>query len=337
MNHRHRTLGALSAVVLLAVAAWWRFDASGAPVSPVAVPAVAADLAPGMAAIAEPSDAAATMAPSAARPASLVAEPPTDSVAVTATSDPAPEPPLETSVPGRSLAELERRARGGDAKAARDWVDALSQCARLVFSDSQQPPPRYLSHLDWTLVGERRNHRAEMLGALVDECRQLFPIGDMQAGSAQAQSLIEEALRLWAATGDSFGQLAASMMSLQWPPLAESWRQQQAWASAHLDPANPQTLVDLAQVFAYGSRFRYEEAWLLAACDLGYDCSAGGALQTSLCLRSELCSTGAYAEDLLQSLPPRRWQIIQRQRRELLDMLRRGDTRGVFDVPPPGG
>lgn len=318
--------------MLLAVAAWWRFDSSAVSVAPVAAGAIAADRVPSRFAAAEPQGSPVAVDPAVAAP---IAEAQAVSAPVSALPEHAPESAPATSVPGRSLAELERRARAGDAKSARDWVDALVQCARLAYSQGPEPS-RYLSHLDWALVGDRRIRQAEAHGPLSEECGQLFPVRDLAAGSAQAQSMIEEALRLWAATGDPLGQLAASTISLQWPPPAELWRQQQAWASAYLDPANPQTLVDLAQVFAYGSRFR-AEAFRLAACDLGYDCSAGGSLQTRLCQTSEVCGSDAYAAELLQTLPPREWQMIDAQRRALAVMLQRGDTRGVFDLPPPAG
>lgn len=329
-------LAASSALALLAMAAWWWFDAAGPAPAPGVAQAIAgapeANATAGLPAPPESADAPA--APLAAQ--AVRAQVDTAAEAVSTPAD-APESAPETSVPGRSLAELERRARSGDAKAARDWVDAITQCAEWVFRDRPQPPPRYLSHLDWALIGERSALRTEVLGPMSGECRSLFPGPAHEGAVMQAQSMIEDALRMWAATGDPFGQLAASTMSLQWPPPPDLWQQQQGWASAYLDSGNPQTLVDLAQVFAYGSRYPFAEAWRLAACDLGYDCSAGGALQMSLCLRSAVCSAEAYEAELLQTLPPRQWEIIQSQRRELLDRLRRGDTRGVFDVPPPGG
>ena len=337
MSGRYRMLVAGAALVLLAWAAWWRFDAA-APESAPGVAQAIAGAPEGAATARQPAPAESAdspPAPLAPQAAKAPAEPAASAEFTANPSVDAPESASETSVPGRSLAELERRARAGDAKAARDWVDALMQCVQLVYSEVEAPP-RYLHHLDWALVGDRIQ-RPQLTGPLADECRQIFPNPDIEAAGPLVQSMIAEALGLWAATGDPFGQLAASMQSLEWPPSVEHWQQQQAWASAYLDPANPQTLVDLARVFAFGSRYRYQEAWLLAACDLGYDCSAGGALQMSLCSRSGVCAAEAYEEELLQSLPPRRWQIIQSQRRELLDRLRRGDTRGVFDVPPPGG
>lgn len=325
------------AVALLAMVAWWRFDAPGPAAAPGVAQAIAG--APEAAATADRPARAESVDSRRAPLAGPAVQAPAEPAAAAAASSPAdaPESAPETSVPGRSLAELERRARAGDAKAARDWVDALGQCFEMLSSGAGSAAPRFLSYLDLSQRGDGRKPPEVIPAAWSAECHQLFPDPDHEAAALRAQAMREEALRLWAATGDPFGQLAASTITLQWPPPLESWRQQQGWASAYLDPANPQTLVDLAQTFAYGSRFAFAEAWRLAACDLGYDCAAGGALQMSLCQRSAGCASGSYEEELLQSLPPRQWQLVQGQRRELLHMLRRGDTRGVFDIPPPGG
>lgn len=334
MLHRYRKTLALAAVLVSAAALWRPEFAGPGAVDPARSPPARAH-----AAAVEPAAARdpAAAEPTAATPAGEPREEPAAQPASATAHEPAAESAPDESLPGRRLAELEGLARTGDRKAARDWVDALGQCVDVVFGDRRSPPARFRSHLDWNLVGARRGPRADLHGAWVDDCRQLFPDPDGEAAGLLAQSMIEDALRQWAATGDPLGQLAASMIAVQWPPPLDVWRQQQAWATAHLAPADPQTLVDLAQVFAHGSRFPSAEAWRLAACDLGYDCSAGGALQARLCQISEICSNAPYEEEQLQSMPPRQWQIVQRQRRELLEWLRRGDIRGLFDVPPPGG
>lgn len=333
---RRHALIAPPALALLASVAWWWFGASGPEAAPGQAPTVATTALP---AAAPPGDRPRRDASDGiaelpdAEPAPPPAQRPPEAAAMPETAEAAPE----TSIPGRSLAELERRARAGEAKAARDWVDALGQCIEMLSAKASPAAPRFLRHLDLSQRGDGPKPTDAIPAVWAEECHQLFPDPDREAAALQAQTMREDALRLWAATGDPFGQLAASTITLQWPPPLERWRQQQGWASAYLDPANPQTLVDLAQTFAYGSRFAFSEAWLLAACDLGYDCAAGGALQMSQCQPSTGCPSGSYEEELLQSLPPRQWQLVQGQRRELLQMLRHGDTRGVFDIPPPGG
>lgn len=337
MSGRYRMLVTSAVLALLALAAWWRFDADGPAAARVAGQAIVTE-APGSAATVQPSRAESVGTPRAPLAPQEVPPPvePAAEAAALSSAD-ATESAPETSVPGRSLAELERRARAGDAKAARDWVDALERCFDTVFGGSLIGESRFVSHLNANLFVASRTERAQMLKAPDGECRALFPVSDINVAGMQAQSMFEEALRLWAATGDPHGQLVASMVRNRiWPPPADLWRRQQAWATSHLDPGDPQTLIDLTG-FAVGSRYPQEEAWRLVACDLGYDCSAGGALQTRLCLNNHSCGRGSYEEGLLQELPPRQWQVVQRQRRELLERLRRGEVRGVFDVPPPEG
>lgn len=269
-----------------------------------------------------------------APPSTATAARPESAVADSSAEQPTPE--AESSESSRSrLAALERRARSGDRKAARDWAEAVMECADLSYGERFGEKPRYASHLGARADQPRNELRAELMGSLIGECRLLFPETDEERAMLHWQSMVEEALALWAASGDPLGQLLDAQRERHWPPPLEEWRAEQSLAIAHLDPGNPQTLVDLAQAFAEGSRFT-GEVWTLAACDLGYDCAAGGALQRRICLSHGHCFEGSYEEELLQLLPPRQWQIVQGQRRALLEMLRRGELAATFDIPPPG-
>ncbi len=198
------------------------------------------------------------------------------------------------------------------------------------------PSSTHLSYLNWNLFEPQHAMRVELVGSLLDECAVMFPPADRERAMQQAQELVVEAIRLWAASGDPLGRLALSQFEASWPPAPDQWRQQQAWAAAHLNATDPQTLIDLASSFSGISRFNSGAAWRLAACDLGYDCAAGGALAREMCLNELQCFAGSYEEELLQRMPPRQWQIAQAQRRALVEMLRRGETATIFDVPPPG-
>jgi hypothetical protein len=330
------TLLAIAALAALAALAWIAIDhglVAGARSAQPSQATVASAALP-LQTDAEPSTAPTATSDHAA-PSTMTAAAPTS-----ADADRAAEQPSQASEPsgksGSRLAALERRARAGDRKAARDWVDALIQCAA-VSSNLQLGSTRtHLSHLDWNLYEPQHALRVELLGSLVDECRLLFPATDSQQAMLQLHNLIREAFGLWSASGDPFGQLARAQIDGAWPPPPDEWQRQQALAAAHLDAADPQTLIDLAEFYTDASRFSSQTAWRLAACDLGYDCSAGGALQRVLCLRELQCFQGSYEEELLQRLPPRQWQVAQAQRRALVEMLRRGETAAIFDVPPPG-
>lgn len=330
-----RTRLTLLAVVALAALAWIAIDqgmvAGARSAQPLLTQAVNE---PFPAQVdAETSTALAASSAHAAPHTAASAAPPIADVA--AAAQPSATPAETSKSPGSRLAALERGARSGDRKAARDWVEAIEQCAMAMYGQQFVPKPTHLSHLGWNLLEPQHALRAELLGALVDECAVLFPPADRERAILQAQELMAEAIRLWAASGDPLGLLAQSAMQSTWPPSPDRWRQQQAWAAAHLDAANPQTLIDLVYS-SDTSRFSSSEAWRLAACDLGYDCAAGGALARRMCLGEMQCFAGSYEEELLQRLPPRQWQIAQAQRRELVEMLQRGDYTAIFDVPPPG-
>lgn len=325
----------LFAIVALVALAWIAIDqgsqasGGGAPASRAAAPGALS---------APQTDSEATAAPAAlsahATSSTTTAVPPTSADAASTAEQPSPA----TDAPEKSgsrLAALERRARAGDRKAARDWVDAIDDCAMAMYGQQMVPRLTHLSHFGWNQFEPQHALRAELLGGLMGECAALFPPADRERAMQQARDLLVEAIRLWAASGDPLGLLAQSSIQSTWPPPPDQWRQQQAWAAAHLNAANPQTLIDLVHS-SDTSRFSNVEAWRSAACDLGYDCAAGGALARQMCLEEMQCFAGSYEEELLQRLPPRQWQIVQAQRRALVEMLQRGDTAAIFDVPPPG-
>jgi hypothetical protein len=282
---------------------------------------------------AEPS-AASTATSDHAAPSTMTAVEPTSADADSTAEQPA-QATEASEKSGSRLAALEHRARAGDRKAARDWAEAVIECAAATYGEEFNPRPSHVSHLNWTQAEQRLELRVELLGNLIEECRLLFPKTAEDRAMAHWQSMVYEALALWAASGDPFGQLLNAQRERTWPPPLDVWRAQQALAVAHLDPVDPQTLVDLGEAFADGSRFM-SEAWTLAACDLGYDCAAGGALQRRMCLSQMFCFEGSYEEVSLRLFSPRQWQIVQAQRRELLAMLQRGELAATFDVPPPG-
>lgn len=80
------------------------------------------------------------------------------------------------------------------------------------------------------------------------------------------------------------------------------------------------------------------EAWLLAACDLGLDCRAGSPTVDRHCLN--YTAAACAAPDLETALhaisAPWEWRRIQRDRRQLVDRLRRGAVQGVFELKVRG-
>lgn len=277
--------------------------------------------------------------PTASAPAKMLAVP-AERVAtapVAAPRDSVSTPEATASVPAAParVAELERRARSGDKAAIRDWVDALSECAAVLSFPA--PQAEYLSHLQ-LMSGYDAAVAESWKQPLRAGCEAVFPDYSSERGAALAMQRLDQALQLWAASGDPLGQLIGLQRTLTLPMPAERWQQMQAAASAYLDPARPQTLVDVTDgYFQSFSRFPSTAAWRLAACDLGYDCAPGGAMNRYLCLQVGECFEGAYEAHLTRTLSPREWQAVQGQRRALLELLRAGDTRTPFDAPPPGG
>lgn len=237
-----------------------------------------------------------------------------------------------------TLAELTRRARSGDKQAARELGTALGEC----FGALTTVKPRALAELSAfgpdPYFTESQARRLAYLGPRADQCRAMF---NDPSEEINAQNLIA-ALRAAQADAIAAGDFTARMWDAiasgtAWPPPVSVQANMRALALSHIDARNPQTLIDIAQFANLVSPMDHESAWHLAACDLGYDCAAHGALARRMCVLGGSCFNGSFEEYLLADLSPRRWEIVQAQRASLVRHLREGDHGSLFQNPPGGG
>lgn len=195
---------------------------------------------------------------------------------------------------------------------------------------------QYLDLLSEDWAGRWQQYALPLLAPLAEDCRALFPEQDRHRILDRWQEMRLEAVAALAASGDPLARMTQDRLGgVTWPPTPEQWARWQAMAAAALDPANPQSLVELGRSAAYLSRFDSEAAWQLVACDLGLDCSADGALMRQNCLSQGLCVEGDYESALLRLLPPRQWSRVQAQRQALREAITRGELASLFDRPPP--
>ena len=85
--------------------------------------------------------------------------------------------------------------------------------------------------------------------------------------------------------------------------------------------------------------FDRRSMWMLAACDLGLDCSATSRTLDRLCMADGLCGYDSVQAALDDGrIPPPQAAETERRRRLLVDRLRRGQVAGMFDpvLTPPG-
>jgi hypothetical protein len=85
--------------------------------------------------------------------------------------------------------------------------------------------------------------------------------------------------------------------------------------------------------------FDRRSMWMLAACDLGLDCSATSRTLDRLCVADGLCGYDSVQAALDDGrIPPDQAAETERRRRMLVDRLRRGQVAGMFDPvrTPPG-
>lgn len=78
--------------------------------------------------------------------------------------------------------------------------------------------------------------------------------------------------------------------------------------------------------------FDRRSIWMLAACDLGLDCSATSRTLDRLCIADGLCGYDSVQAALDDGrIPPDQAAETERRRQMLVDRLRRGQVAGMFD------
>jgi hypothetical protein len=246
-----------------------------------------------------------------------------------------PDAARPSAAPGTRLAELQRRALAGEPKAMRDWLDALEQCEKVFAPPYHPEAERYLDLLSEDWAARWQQYALPLLAPMADDCRALFPEQDEWRSMARRHVLRSEAIAALVAAGDPLAQLMPDALQMLGPRTPEQWARLQALALAALEPANPQSLVELGRTARYLSRFDSEPAWHLVACDLGLDCYADGALMRQICLSHGWCPGGDLESSLLRLLPPREWSRVQAQRQALREAIARGELAALFDRPPP--
>lgn len=237
-----------------------------------------------------------------------------------------------------TLAELERRARDGDAKAARELAEALSDCGAVISSNSVRSVAAQSAFSGSEDPIALQRLRESFLGARAAECRARFSDPDPEVNRRMWYAAVEEAWARAAARGDRFALMMEPLMSpTSWPPSAATLNALRDRALAHVDLRQPRSLVEVGVFADLLSRYSNSTAWRLVACDLGYDCAANGELAHTMCLSQSDCFSVGYEQYLLERLPPREWEAVQRQRQLLLRDLRAGNFAGALEGPPGGG
>ncbi len=234
-----------------------------------------------------------------------------------------------------SLRQLRERAARGDKAAARELADSLLECGSTFDRGRRSASEAYSAFGSAAAYGESAALQLVYIGdARLAECRAMFGDPDPRLNRQAWWKEVMSAWRQAAAAGDVFAQIVAPLFETPGQPTEESSLRMQALAASYLDPNRPFTIADLADIVPGFSTAYYPEVWRLVACDLGYDCGAGGEMTRRSCLSGDVCTTLSYERHLLDTSAPRRWEILQAQRRDLLERLRSGNTRGIFGAPP---
>lgn len=334
-------------VAALAVGCWWvaTRDPRG---DRTALPAGASDTSAAQpkveaASAASLPDGAAT-AQAAAEPAAAEASatPPRDSAARSASTQThgfraTPEQrmaDLAAYLAAENLVELrnawQARAAQGDADAARSLQQMYDECTGVLFGQNALPRADRSNVNGWP--GWQPPDAPARIAALEigwQRCRGILPELEYKEALRAISRLNREALEL-------ANELRHPESYLGLPRDRADWH---AWARPRMVALLVDGHADAA--FAIGNSMagivaRHSEiAWTLAACELGYPCSATTPSMRNWCVDfGQHCEGTSLIDYFRAQSTPRDWRRAQAERDEILRLLRAGDHEAL--MLPPG-
>jgi hypothetical protein len=231
---------------------------------------------------------------------------------------------------------LRQRAAAGDADAANRLADIYAECEGVQWAEQEFARPAQTIASVWpgSSADSRDPRRLAELAIGQQRCRGLIPAGDPK--SARIEML--QALKTLQALARELGYpgiLPTDMSAWQKPEGADEWARSAALAL--LADGTPEALLSLSDSIAGNATHYSGEAWILAACDLGYPCNMPVAYTRAWCVQYGTgCDTSGRLEFIRQLSTPRQWRLAQVQRDEILAHLRNGRIDALMR-PAEGG
>lgn len=352
MGHTRHHIFMLALLLATLIVAWWWTQSGGRETAEVAVAEPDSDSAdPAMQAANR--ELLSTQAPETAPPASTTPSPatpaqrkadtlPLDAPALGFRASPkqrAADLALLNAAPDLAplLAEFQRRAALGDADAAARIRDIFDECFGTHTALPVGMTPTTISTTGGfgpqPLPGNDPTRLAAVASAQA-RCAGVLPGSDHKARTTA----------LFRAQRDSQG-LAADLGHLVSRISARGWahdpdlraQQDLAAARALLLEGTPEALFALAQFASDGTRFS-TDAWMLAACDMGYPCADAAFLRMFWCAQfGTECATRGWTQLMQNQSSARTWRRTQAERDELLALLRAGNIDALLRPPTSAG
>jgi hypothetical protein len=231
---------------------------------------------------------------------------------------------------------LQLRAAAGDADAANRLADIYDECAGVQWAEQEFARSAQAIAGVWpgSSAESRDPRRLAELAIGQQRCRGLIPAGDPKSARIEMlQALLTR--QALARELDYPGTLPTDASGWQTPEGPDAWARSAALAL--LADGTPEALLSLSDSIAGNATHYSGEAWLLAACDLGYPCNMPVAYTRVWCVQYGMgCDTPSRLEFTRQQSTPRQWRLAQVQRDEILAHLRNGRIDALMR-PAEGG
>ena len=234
---------------------------------------------------------------------------------------------------------LQQRAAAGDADAANRLADIYEECAGVQWAEQEFARASQPIAGVWpgSSPDSRDPRRFAELAIGQQRCRGLIPAGDPKTAGIELLRALRTHQALALELGYP-GTLPTNMSEWQKPGGPEEWARSAALAL--LADGTPEALRSLSDSIASDATHYSGEAWLLAACELGYPCNMPVASMRVWCVQYGTgCDASGRLEFTRQLTTPRQWRLAQAQRDEILAHLRNGriDALMLSVEGDPGG
>ena len=236
--------------------------------------------------------------------------------------------------------ELQQRAAAGDADAAKRLADIYAECEGVQWAEQEFARPAQTMAGVWpgSSADSRDPRRLAELAIGQQRCRGVIPAGDPKVARIEMLRALKT-LQAMARELGYPGILPTDASGWQRPEVRDEWARSEALAL--LADGTPEALLGLSDSIAGNATHYSGEAWLLAACDLGYPCNMPVAYTRLWCVQYGTgCDTSSRLEFTRQASTPRQWRLAQAQRDVILAHLRNGRIDALMrpvDGAPGGG
>ena len=237
------------------------------------------------------------------------------------------------------LVEFQRRAAQGDADAAARMREIFDECLGVHLNQADRTRAQLVVNYPFgpSMVGPDDPGRMAAMEIGRMRCRGIIPDGDHRTIVNTLARSMRESQQLAA----DFGQLPARVRSQPtWhPDPVVRARLQREQAVALLWEGNIESIWEMNGLPSMATPYS-SEAWILAACAMGYPCESNVFFTSMWCVQfGAYCQVSSFPDFIRLAYSARAWRQTQAHRDDILARLRAGDIDGLLrplDQPGDG-